>query len=139
MSARVTVKTEMKDPSMIVEALKLLGIPAEHIKVDASGIRIDGYLGKDWGVAEVLIPKAFHKGYSDVGFVKNGDTYDVYVDHIDTHSISRRLGHEGRKFEDLANQWYAAAVSQKTLRGQGFNTTIKRDGDRLKVMASMPY
>lgn len=139
MSARVTVKTTMKDADIIMEALNLMGIPAEHIKRDQAGIRIDGYLGKDWGTAEILIGKQFHRGYSDVGFVKNGDAYDVYVDHIDTHSICRKLGSEGRKFEDLANQWYAAAVSQRTLKSQGFNTTIKRDGDRLKVMASQPY
>lgn len=139
MSAKVTVKTEMKDADMIVEALKLMGIPSDQIRRDADGLKIDGYLGRDWGVAHILVPKGFHKGYADVGFVKNGNVYDLHVDHIDTRTLSRKLGHEGRKFEDLANQWYAAAVSQKTLKNQGFNTTIKRDGDRLKVLASMPY
>jgi hypothetical protein len=136
-SAKVTVKTQMKDAAMIVEALKLMGIPADRIQQDEAGMPINGYRGKNWGLAHILVPKAYHRGLADIGFVKNGDTYDLHVDHIDTYSISRKLKHEGRKFEDVANQWYAAAVSRKTLVDQGFNTRIQRDGERLKVLASM--
>ena len=139
MSAKVTVRTQMKDRAMIVEALKLMGVPDHVISVSDEGLRISGYQRKNWGKAQVLISKKFHDGYADVGFIRNGDTYDLCVDHIDTFRISNLLGAEGRKFEDLANQWYAAAVSQKTLKAQGFNTTIRKDGERLKVLATTPY
>lgn len=139
MSAKVTVKTKMKDADMIVEALRLMGIPEEQILRSSAGLNINGYRGRNWGVAHILIPKAFHGGYSDIGFVKNEGAFDMCVDHIDTYTISRKLKYEDRKFEDVANQWYAAAVSRKTLAGQGFDTTIQRDGERLKVLATTPY
>ena len=59
MSAKVTVKTSMKQADQICAALEAMGVPANMIQRHPDGKEIDGYRGKQWGKAEILIPKSW--------------------------------------------------------------------------------
>ena len=138
MSAKVTVKTSMKQADQIHAALEAMGVPTNQIQRHPEGREIDGYRGKKWGKAEIIIPKSWHNGYSDIGFVRQQDgTYAAVLDHIDEHTACRMLGKEavGNTFSQMTGQWYAATAARKTLQSQGFQTEIRQDGKNLKVLA----
>lgn len=137
MSAKVTVKTSMKQADQICAALEAMGVPANMIQRHPDGKEIDGYRGKQWGKAEILIPKSWHGGYSDIGFARQEDgTYAAILDHIDEYGACRKVGKEGAgSFSQLTGQWYAATTAQKTLQTQGFQAHIQQDGKNLKVLA----
>ena len=135
MSALITCETCMKDKNSVIAALEKLGIPKEEIHVAAPGemLELIGY-GKQRAQVEILIKKSYYSGYGDVGFAKgeNG-SYTVFVDDLDDGG---RLGAKvGQKFSEGVNQWYAAVVSQKALKKQGLMTKIKKEGNKLVVVA----
>lgn len=140
MSAKIHVKTKLKDQDTLLEALRLMGIPDSAVAVDPAGVPIRGYRGADWGKAPIVVSRDAIGGYADIGFQNVSGHYEVAIDHYDTFSASEKYGgSDKQEFPDLVSQWYAAAISQRTLRNQGFDTTIRRDGDRLKVLATARY
>lgn len=135
MSALITCETCMKDQNAVITALEKLGVPREEIQVASPGELLDlvGY-GRQSAKVEILIKKSYHGGYGDVGFAKgeNG-SYQVYVDDLDDGG---RLGAKvGTKFSSGVNQWYAAVVAQKALKKQGLVTKVKKDGNKIVVVA----
>lgn len=135
MSALITCETCMKDKKAVITALEKLGIPREEIQVANPGetLELIGY-GRQRAQVEILIKKSYYSGYGDVGFAKgeNGG-YTVYVDDLDDGG---RLGAKvGQKFSEGVNQWYAAVVAQKALKKQGLVTKVKKDGNKIVVVA----
>lgn len=137
MSAKVTIKTSMKDPDTVVEALVRLGVPKELIQVNPAGTKMSGYAGRNWGKVEILVPKSVYGTHADLGITrKQGEqNYSVLVDHMDDPVLGNRLTKQKATFSGLVNQWYAAVVADRTLKQQGFRTTVRQDGDRVRVSA----
>ena len=135
MSALITCETCMKDQQAVITALEKLGVPRDQILVASPGelLELSGY-GRQSAKVEILIKKAYHGGYGDVGFAKSENgSYQVYVDDLDDGG---RLGLKvGTKFSSGVNQWYAAVVAQKALKKQGLMTKVKKDGKKLVVIA----
>ena len=139
MSARVTIKTNMRSEEQIIQTLVAMGVPPQHVQHIPEGRQVKGYHGQYWGTAQVLISKAWHGGYGEVGFARQPDgTYNAVLDHIDNRSVCRRLQVEapsGSSFAQLTGQWYAATTAKRTLQHQGFSAKIQQDGANLKVLA----
>lgn len=138
MSARVVVQTQMMNRDTLLEALELLGVPSSCVLQTTSSeeLVIVGYRGADWGRAEVLVRGAYDGQFGDVGFHKEAHQgYDCVIDHIDTLGLPVALGHPGREFDELVNQWYGVAAAQSVLRSQGLSPEIERDGNVVRVTA----
>ena len=146
MSALLECKTEMKNMSAILEALSLIGIPKEEVHKAESSKEEDlldffGY-GKQRAKAEIRVSKSWHKGYGDFGFLKpsGSDTYDFLVDDMDDQGAlvrkTRKEGESYTSFSQRLSQWYAAAVTKKALKNQGFITKVQEDGGKIRVMAT---
>lgn len=139
MSAKVVVKSKMRSADQIIEVLKRMGVPEGKIVNAPDGQKINGYRGRGWGTAEVLVLKSWHGGYSDIGFIRGDDgTFSVVIDHIDTLTASRGLTAQsprGTSFTQLVEQWYAAETAVNTLKDHGYRATIRQDGVNLKVLA----
>ena len=146
MSALLVCKTEMKNLSAILEALVLAGVPKEATQKATSSsekdlLNFQGY-GAQKAKAEVLVKRDWHGGYGDFGFLKDteSDNYNFLVDDMDdVGSLLRKTRKEGethKSFSERLNQWYAATVTKKALKNQGFNAKIKQDGGKLRVMAT---
>lgn len=131
-------KTEIKNKRSLLEALSLLGVPKEDIRV-AKGkewLTLISYGSQPDKLAEILVTKDKFGGYGDFGFFKeNNKTYDILIDDLDDRGALARKWSEGRSFSNSVKQWYAAVVAKKALKQQGFSTTIKQDGGRLRVTA----
>ena len=135
MSALVKCSSKMKNKDQIVTALKMMGVPAESILSSDSGMELRGYQSQK-ATVEVLVRKAFHGGYGDFGFSRGDNgTYEILVDDMDdVGSLARKL--EVNKFSSSVNQWYSAAVAQRELKKKGLYTKIKKDGNKLLVVAT---
>lgn len=139
MSAKMTIKTNMKQADQIIGALIAMGVPEDQIQHAPEGVEVSGYRGKSYGEAQILIPKKWHGGYGDVGFAQQSDgTYQAVMDDLDNYRLCRKLQVEvpkGAGFASLTGQWYAATAAKRALRQQGFRAKIKQDGPNLRVLA----
>lgn len=137
MSAKIVIKSSMKDMHQIASALSAMGVPDNMVQVCPDGVEMNGYRGAKWGKVQVLIPKTWHGGYSDIGFAQQDDgTFSVLVDHIDDHSALRKVQNAvpGDSFGSIVNRWYAANSAKKALRDQGYEVTIRQQGKDLQVV-----
>ena len=134
MSALITCETCMKDQRAVIQALEKLGVPKDQILVANPGesLELIGY-GSQRAQVDILIKKSWYGGYGDVGFKKENGKYRVYIDDLDDGG---RLGAKvGQQFSTGVNQWYSAVVAQKALKQQGLITKIKKEGNKLLVVA----
>jgi hypothetical protein len=146
MSALLVCKTEMKNLPTILEALVLAGVPKD-VTEQASGttqkdlLDFKGY-GSQRAKAQVVVRKSWHGGYGDFGFLKDAgsDNYNFLVDDLDDRgALLRKTRKETEKhnsFSGRLNQWYAAAATKRALKNQGFSTSVKEDGGKIRVMAT---
>jgi hypothetical protein len=135
MSHMITCKTNMKNRDTIISALVELGVPQEIIVVSNDPLKLQGY-GRQSTNVEILVRRTdLHKGYGDVGFVKNDDgTYSCIVDDIDdTGSLARSVG--VNKFSGAVNQWYSALTAQTALKKKGLLAKIQKQDNKLVVIA----
>ena len=135
MSTYVKMKTgpKMTNRDMVVEALKRTGVPAEEIQV-GDDLQLSGYQGAS-RAAHILVSKRFHNGYGDFGFVAEEGAYTMIVDDLDDkRSLSRRTGCAGQ-YSGYVSQWYTALEAQRVLRLDGFSTEVKKEADKVVVMA----
>ena len=137
MSALITCKTKMKHKSHLISGLTMLGVTKDLI-MTADGpekLTLKGY--NKTAEVDVLIEKLkYHRGYGDVGFLKNEEgTFDCLVDDLDdVGSLARAAGVQ--KFSDAVAQYYSASVLKKTLKAQGFMPVVKKDGGKIRVLAT---
>ena len=146
MSALLVCKTEMKNLPAILEALELAGVP-KAVTVISRGsteealLDFEGY-GDQRAKAQVVVRRSWHGGYGDFGFLKDSETnnYNFLVDDLDdTGSLVRKVRKDGdtyRSFSGRLSQWYAAAVTKRALKAQGFSTKVQQDGGKIRVMAT---
>ena len=136
MSALVTCTSCMKDRKALLQALERLGIPVVEVLIGEDGrISLQGY-GEQKQDVDICVRKKFHAGYSDFGFSLNPatSTYDVVVDDMDNVGrLAVKLG--VKNFTQSVNQWYSAVKAQKALKNQGLSAKVRRDGDKLVVVA----
>jgi hypothetical protein len=134
MSAIITCTTKLKNKNDLVEALKLMGVPKEHMQVAGYGetVKHNGY-GNQKRQVEVNISKKWHSGYGDIGFEKTEDgTYQLHQDDLDARKLE---GKSGGEFMVRVQQFYTASVSARTLKENGFVPEIKTEEDRVLVRA----
>jgi len=143
----IKCETNMTDRKTLLSALDKLGIPQDAIvcsDTTSETIKLRGY-NRQTADAEIIIKRdVYHKGYGDVGFVKNpSGTYSCIVDDMDdVGSLARKAGltnsPEGSRatFSKSVNQWYSALTAQKALRRQGLSTKIKQQEAKLVVVAT---
>ena len=136
MSAMVKLQSKMKNKKMIVAGLHMMGVTKDAVSVGSGNeLTVNGYSSQR-AKADVVIDKTkYHKGYGDVGFrLEEDGTYSILVDDMDNlGSLARTAG--VTNFQQSAEQYYNAAVVKKTLEGQGFIPVVKKDGDKLRVLA----
>ena len=137
MSALVICKTQMKHISLIISGLTMLGVAKDLIETSTgtSKLELQGY--SKTAEVDILIQKLkYHRGYGDVGFAQNEDgTFDCLVDDMDdVGTLARMAGVE--KFSDAVSQYYSASVIKQTLRSQGFVPVVKKDGGKIRVLAT---
>ena len=139
MSALMICKTEIKNKKALLEALSLMGVPKECVQVSKGSdwLTLKSYGTQKDRPAEILITKDNYGGYGDCGFFKEEENYDILIDDLDDRGALARKWSEGKSFSNSIKQWYAAAVAKKTLKQQGFSTTITQDGNRLRVLAQV--
>jgi hypothetical protein len=111
----------MKNKKFLLAALNKLGVQSEHINEDAI-------------LNSITISRRYHNGHRAVRFFKReSDVYTCMYDSDDTQRLNAQV--EGQSFTSEVSQWYTALVAKDSLRRQGFMTSIKRVGDKLRVYA----
>ncbi len=106
MSHFSTIKTKLVDPAYIVKALHDLGMTCEQGEVE-----IRGYGGQRTRV-EIRVPTR-NPGY-DIGFRKQGDTYDLVADWYGIHDVNQQ------ELLQQLNQRYAYHAAKDQLEQQDF-------------------
>ena len=106
MSHFTKIKTQIAQKEFLLRALKDLGHSYEEGEV-----KIRGYAGASTAV-EVRIPTN-SSGY-DIGFSKNGDTYEVVADWYGVRGFNRK------SFLERLAQRYAYHATKAKLEEQGF-------------------
>jgi hypothetical protein len=116
------IKTKTVEREFLIKALTDLG----H-KVQQGSTHIRGYAGGRASV-EISIPTA-SQGY-DIGFQKNGDTYELVADWWGIRDIQQD------QFMQALHQRYAYHATKLKLEEQGFSiTTEEKDNDgRIHLM-----
>lgn len=140
MSALMTCRSCMTSEKGILRALKQLGVPEEHIEVAlGEALKLKGY-GRQTENVEILIPNnKWHNGYSDFGFGRtNGSKeYNMYVDDMDdVGALANAAGVKG-KFSESVTEWYTAFMAKDALKKMGGIASIKREGEKLVVVADV--
>ena len=137
MSHLVSCKSCMKDKDAVVSALKKLGVPAELIQVAKPGekLNLQGYYKSHTAKVDILVDKSYHNGYGPFGFSQEADgSYAVHVDDMDDKGALARKTNTNQ-FSTGVSQWYSALKTQKALKKEGLSTNIKKDGNKLVVLA----
>ena len=138
MSALITCKSKIKHVKHLMEALEIMGVPAELITVSEGEdlVKLQGYANQTADV-NICISKKFHRGYADAGFKKDEEgTYTIFVDDLDDLGSLARATESTGKFSDAVNQWYSAMVVKKTLKNKGLFPKIRKDGNKIRVLAT---
>ena len=124
---------KMKNHDDVVDALRKTGIPASEITVGKH--QMSGYRGAKRDV-DISVKKSFHGGYGDFGFVKEDGSYTMIVDDLDDKGrLARKIGCAS-KYSGYVAQWYTALQAQRALRLDGFSSQIKKEGEKVVVLAS---
>ena len=140
MSHMITCETNMTSRKTLLKSLDKMGIPQEAIlcsDTDSESIELRGY-GQQRAAAEIVIKSdIYHKGYGDVGFIKNDSgSYICIVDDMDdVGSLARKAGLT-KQFSQSVNQWYSAITAQQALKKQGLMVKIKQQDEKLVVVAT---
>lgn len=137
MSALIKCKTKMKHLNHVVSGLVMLGVAKDIIETSdgSDKLKLKGY--NKTADVDILIKKLkYHNGYGDVGFARNKEgTFDCLVDDIDDRgSLARKAGVD--KFSDAVSQYYSASVIKQTLKAQGFIPVVKKEGGKIRVLAT---
>jgi hypothetical protein len=113
MSHFTRMKTKLVKREPLVQALRDMGYEPQEGKV-----RIRGYGGQETEV-KVMIPTG-NPGY-DLGFRKEGDTYEMVADWYGIRNIQRD------SFLDRLQQRYAYQAVTARMREQGFEIVEEED------------
>ena len=115
MSHFTRMKTKLSKKNHIVQALRNLGYEPKPGKV-----RIRGYGGQEAEV-DVMIPTG-NPGY-DLGFRKQGNTYEMVADWYGIHNIDRDA------FLKKVQQRYAYHAVMERMKEQGFDLVEEEEED----------
>ena len=115
MSHFTRMKTKLAKKDYIVQALRDLGYEPREGKV-----RIRGYGGQETEV-DVMIPTG-NPGY-DLGFRKEGNTYEMVADWYGIHNIDQDA------FLNKVQQRYAYQAVMERMKEQGFEVVEEQDED----------
>ncbi len=127
MSEYIQCKTKMKDKQALLEALEVMGYPANMLEINDTPVNLYGYHGdKRPEKANIIIRrKNIGSASNDVGFRKNADgTYEAIISDYD----SRRFSKEWNK--ELART-YAEKLAVRQARSKGFEVTKKVEGKKV--------
>lgn len=106
MSHFTRIKTKIVEKEFLLNALKDLGYPYEE-----GGNEVKGYGGRRTP-ADIRV-KTANPGY-DIGFYKNGDTYEIVADWFGLRGLNQQ------KFVEQLTQRYAYHTTRARLEEQGF-------------------
>jgi hypothetical protein len=133
MSAMIKCKTEMRRKDDLVSALrKIVSHDKIEVAKDGEYITHKGY-GRATSKVEVRVDRSWHRGYGDLSFVKDGNTFTQVSDDLDDPRLDSACG---GKFSDLLKQNYAASAAERSLRAQGFSTKTETGADgKIRIRA----
>lgn len=112
------IRTQMAEKQYIIQALEDLGYPYED-KGDAT---VNGWQGRTTN-AEITV--ATPDKHYNIGFVKNGETYELVADWYEMRNFNRN------DFVNKLTQRYAYHTTRAKLEEQGFslvNEESEKDG-----------
>lgn len=85
MSEYVVCETPFDDQDALVDALKDIGVPNEHIEVHESAVTLNGWNGRTRAESAQVVVRKGHIGASaDIGFERQKDgNIKLWMDHMD--------------------------------------------------------
>lgn len=128
---------EIKDKASLMAALSSMGMK-ELQESDANALSVTGYYGNEWGKATVNVPRSANGLCADIGFNREGDGFQMLIDHIDESRLDRTNGGTSGSFRESLNMWYNAHYSAQTLELQGYTTSVqKQQNGELRLTATV--